>query len=735
MEEKKDPRKNQGVGKREEGSAPLGGEGGAARGQPANGCGHPYAYETRRRAVRLHEEEGLPYRVIGREMGIDGNTIFTWTHRYREYGEEGLRRQYGANGKPRLASAVQARITAIKKQNPHFGVKRISQLLRRMFFLPASAETVRRALHREKLITPRKKKKKNPSKPRFFERATPNQMWQSDICCIRINHQNAYLIGFMDDYSRYLVGLGVYRSQTAENVVETYRRAMGEYGPPKEMLTDNGRQYTNWRGKTAFEKEMAKDRIHHFRSSPHHPQTLGKIERFWKTIQEEFLNRARFDSFESAQERVAYWVKYYNHKRPNQGIGDLCPAERFFQIQKDVRAVMEKGVAENVEELALRGKPQTPFYLVGRMGQKSVVIRAEKGEVQMEVDGAVEPMATTWKGDGQDENDRGKREAGTEDIQREGKEPGGVVVLGGTAQGVGDLPEPGDRGNHAGRVAAASPERDAVGAGAGGNGGQRDGAGADGRVGAVDDGNDGRGERSGGDDERGREGGIEQENGHEGTEAIQRAGEVSGGAIGMVGEAESGGDEPGAGSGRRGILAVAGTGDGGYIAGAGTEVDGGGNRTGAGPVGETALGPEGAGAAGAPAETGATPATAAAWQPGSVGKGSAGDGTERIGGDEGRRPGSELGGEDRPSAERTDDGGGSKPAVGREPEDVLREGERGLGRAAGSGDAPSARPTQEGERSGKGSAGEADPGLAGGGSVPPATDPDPGSDGRHAPAG
>jgi transposase InsO family protein len=668
-------------------------------------------------------------------MGIDGNTIFTWTHRYREYGEEGLRRQYGANGKPRLASAVQARITAIKKQNPHFGVKRISQLLRRMFFLPASAETVRRALHREKLITPRKKKKKNPSKPRFFERATPNQMWQSDICCIRINHQNAYLIGFMDDYSRYLVGLGVYRSQTAENVVETYRRAMGEYGPPKEMLTDNGRQYTNWRGKTAFEKEMAKDRIHHFRSSPHHPQTLGKIERFWKTIQEEFLNRARFDSFESAQERVAYWVKYYNHKRPNQGIGDLCPAERFFQIQKDVRAVMEKGVAENVEELALRGKPQTPFYLVGRMGQKSVVIRAEKGEVQMEVDGAVEPMATTWKGDGQDENDRGKREAGTEDIQREGKEPGGVVVLGGTAQGVGDLPEPGDRGNHAGRVAAASPERDAVGAGAGGNGGQRDGAGADGRVGAVDDGNDGRGERSGGDDERGREGGIEQENGHEGTEAIQRAGEVSGGAIGMVGEAESGGDEPGAGSGRRGILAVAGTGDGGYIAGAGTEVDGGGNRTGAGPVGETARGPEGAGAAGAPAETGATPATAAAWQPGSVGKGSAGDGTERIGGDEGRRPGSELGGEDRPSAERTDDGGGSKPAVGREPEDVLREGERGLGRAAGSGDAPSARPTQEGERSGKGSAGEADPGLAGGGSVPPATDPDPGSDGRHAPAG
>jgi hypothetical protein len=40
--------------------------------------------------------------------------------------------------------------------------------------------------------------------------------------------------------------------------------------------------------------------------------TLGKIERFWKTIWEEFLERAQFDSFESAGERVRLWVKYYN---------------------------------------------------------------------------------------------------------------------------------------------------------------------------------------------------------------------------------------------------------------------------------------------------------------------------------------------------------------------------------------------------------------------------------------
>ena len=49
----------------------------------------------------------------------------------------------------------------------------------------------------------KRKPKKNPPKPRFFERSRPNQLWQSDIMTFRLAGRNAYLIGFMDDYSRY----------------------------------------------------------------------------------------------------------------------------------------------------------------------------------------------------------------------------------------------------------------------------------------------------------------------------------------------------------------------------------------------------------------------------------------------------------------------------------------------------------------------------------------------------
>jgi hypothetical protein len=114
--------------------------------------------------------------------------------------------------------------------------------------------------------------------------------------------------------------------------------------------------------------------------------TLGKIERFWKTIYEEFLVRAQFGSFEEARERIRNWVQYYNHKRPHQGIGGLCPADRFFEIQAELKKTMEQGIADNVLEMALRGKPKEPFYMVGRMEGQSVVLRAEKGKLRLMVD-------------------------------------------------------------------------------------------------------------------------------------------------------------------------------------------------------------------------------------------------------------------------------------------------------------------------------------------------------------
>jgi transposase InsO family protein len=315
-------------------------------------------------------------------------------------------------------------------------------MLGRFFSMKASPETVRKTLHEHKLLEdkpPRKKSEKNMVRPRFFERSTPNQMWQSDIFTFRLGGRQSYLIGFIDDHSRYIVGLGLFTSQTAENVLEVYRKAVTEYGVPKEMLTDNGRQYTAWRGTTKFEMELTKDRVKHIRSQPHHPMTLGKIERFWKTIFQDFLNRAQFANFEEARERIAYWVQFYNHKRPHQGIDGICPADRFFGIQSELRKVIEEKIKENTLELALRGKPAETFYMVGRMGGQSVVLTAEKGKMKLSVDGKEKEIENEeFIHELGKRADEGEKE-GTQALHSGGEEQGRAVGVVGAAQSCGGV--------------------------------------------------------------------------------------------------------------------------------------------------------------------------------------------------------------------------------------------------------------------------------------------------------
>src|SRR5690349_4398403 len=131
-----------------------------------------YPGELRLKAVRLHLQEGFSLSLIARELGVGKQTVATWVRRYREHGEAGLAigLPYPGSRRTKLPAAVAAQIVSLKQQQPTFGVRKISQWLRRVLFLPASPETVRRTLHENQLMSaPRRKPKRNPPKPRFFE--------------------------------------------------------------------------------------------------------------------------------------------------------------------------------------------------------------------------------------------------------------------------------------------------------------------------------------------------------------------------------------------------------------------------------------------------------------------------------------------------------------------------------------------------------------------------------------
>jgi hypothetical protein len=218
---------------------------------------------------------------------------------------------------------------------------------------------------------------------RSFERAQPNQLWQTDLFTFVLKRQNrrVYLVAFMDDHSRFLVGYGLHASQSCALVLEVFRAAVAGYGAPEEVLTDNGSQYVTWRGKGAFTKELEKRGVRQVIASPHRPQTLGKIERFWGTLWRECVEAAVFLDLGDAQRRVGLFIDHYNFQRPHQGIGGLVPADRFFGAAPDVLRTLRERVASNALDLARQGVPKAPFYLTGQVGGQPFSLHAEGDRV------------------------------------------------------------------------------------------------------------------------------------------------------------------------------------------------------------------------------------------------------------------------------------------------------------------------------------------------------------------
>ncbi len=351
--------------------------------------GRYWSPEVKLAAVKAFLEKQGTAKEIAELYGLSPKSLYLWMKQYRKDGEAGLVEKSLAKAKAEtpVDPQVEKEILDTKRQFGWFGVPRLVQWLRRSKLLPVTETQVEKALKKAGLNTPKPKKRRRAEVVRRFERAQPNELWQVDITMWTIaKGQKVYLIAFMDDFSRYIVGWGLFSGQASAQVLEVFRGAIGQYGSPKELLSDQGRQFYAWRGKCPFQKELAREGIQQVVSRSHHPQTLGKIESFWKHLKDEFLSRVVSGSINDLRERLKLWIEsYYNFQRPHQGIEGSAPADRYFKIADEVRKTIEQGVKDNAERLSLGKDPVKPFYMVGRMGDQAVVIRQEGGQVVMNV--------------------------------------------------------------------------------------------------------------------------------------------------------------------------------------------------------------------------------------------------------------------------------------------------------------------------------------------------------------
>jgi transposase InsO family protein len=349
----------------------------------------PLAMEVKVLAIEA-VESGLSAVEVGELVGVGSGTIHKWRKEYAEAGVEGLCRKASSIAVRKQCCVLEEKIVALRRENPECGVRRIRDDLRRHEGIEVSAEKVRTVVNDAGLGNAAPQPSRRPPGVRRFERSCPNAMWQIDIFTFQLKRMySVYLIGILDDHSRYLAGWGLFRQQNADAVLEVLKGSIGQWGAPREILSDNGRQFVAWRGQTRFQKVLQQQGVQHVRSAPQHPMTLGKIERFWQTIWREFLEEAVFASFADACRRLEHWVHYYNHQRPHQGLDGACPADRFYGIADDVEEAVRQGCQDNSLRLALGQEPQQPLYLLGQLGGADVRVVRKGEEIEVKVGDAV----------------------------------------------------------------------------------------------------------------------------------------------------------------------------------------------------------------------------------------------------------------------------------------------------------------------------------------------------------
>lgn len=182
--------------------------------------------------------------------------------------------------------------------------------------ISVSHSTVYNILKKNNLINPLSKPRHQRTFKRF-SRKHPNSLWQSDLTLFG----NRHMVAFLDDCSRLLTGMDFIPKASTESVLSVFEQAIDAFGRPRQILTDHGTQYYDVHGGiSAFTQFCIDNKVKHILGSIAHPQTTGKIERFFQTFKAECM------LFNSLDE----YVDYYNNKRLHGGIGYLTPAEVYF---------------------------------------------------------------------------------------------------------------------------------------------------------------------------------------------------------------------------------------------------------------------------------------------------------------------------------------------------------------------------------------------------------------------
>jgi putative transposase len=265
---------------------------------------------------------------------IAAGTIEDWLHAYRATGIEGLKpKARSDSGSVRkLAADVAEAIIARKKEAPRMSVKAIVRELavqNKLRPYQVALSTVYRYLA---LKLPRAAATASGKEQKRFSHRFPNDCWQSDCMhgpYIKTQDGKArktYLIAFLDDCTRLIVGARFFFSEATVHIKALLREAVLTYGIPGKLYLDNGRNFCA----EDLQLACARMKCALIHTAPYYPEAKGKIERFFRTVRDGFLAPLRqVTTLDDLNGAFQTWLHEEYNRSPHSSLDGKTPLNAF----------------------------------------------------------------------------------------------------------------------------------------------------------------------------------------------------------------------------------------------------------------------------------------------------------------------------------------------------------------------------------------------------------------------
>jgi transposase InsO family protein len=167
-----------------------------------------------------------------------------------------------------------------------------------------------------------------PKDRRRFEAELPNDLWQSDMMygptvSVEGRQRKVFLFSFLDDMSRLVPHAQFYVTERLESYLDCLRQALLRRGLPRRLYVDNGPAFRS-QHLSQITASLGIALIH---STPYQPEGRGKVERWFRTVREQFLSTWQGESLEELNQRFLIWLQTY-HQNPHRVTGQT-PMQRF----------------------------------------------------------------------------------------------------------------------------------------------------------------------------------------------------------------------------------------------------------------------------------------------------------------------------------------------------------------------------------------------------------------------